>query len=162
MTTSSSRPGGTHLAGEGAPRSGRRDQGSAATELTIWTPLLILILLFVVSCGRLVQAQLRLSDAAHSASRAASLARDPVSASRAATAAVQAALPGGGATCTHADVSVDTSTFVPGGSVTVRVTCSVKLGDLTPLSLPAGTGTQSTSFTSVIDTFRGVSPAGSS
>jgi Flp pilus assembly protein TadG len=89
MTTSSSRPGGTHLAGERAPRRGRRDQGSAATELTIWTPLLILILLFVVSCGRLVQAQLRLSDAAHSAARAASLARDPASASRAATAAVQ-------------------------------------------------------------------------
>ena len=132
-----------------------RDRGSAAVELTLLTPLLILILLFVVSCGRLVQAQLRLSDAAHSAARAASLARDPASATRAATAVVHAALPGGGATCEQADVAVNTGAFVPGGTVTVTVTCSVEFGDLTGLNLPAGDRTQSTSFTSVIDTYRG-------
>jgi len=162
VTTTTRRTCETHQVGERPIRRGRRDQGSAAVELTILTPVLILILLFVVSCGRLVQAQLRLSDAAHSAARAASLARDPASASQAATAVVRAALPGGGATCTRADVLVDTSTFVPGGSVTVTVTCSVELGDLTPLRLPVGAGTQSTSFTSAIDTFRGVTQEGTS
>lgn len=118
-------------------------------------PLLILMLLFVVACGRLAHAHLRIGDAAHSAARAASLARDPAAATRAATSAAHAALPIG-ASCTQADIAVDTSAFTPGGSVTVTVTCTVSLADLTSLSLPGGASTQSASFTSPIDTWRSI------
>jgi Flp pilus assembly protein TadG len=136
-------------------RSGRPERGSAAVELALLTPLLILLLLFVVACGRLVQTRLRLSDAAHAAARAASLARDPATATAAADATARAALTPAGTTCTALAVSTDTARFTRGGQVTVTLTCHTDLRDLTGLSLP-GASTQQVSSTSPIDVYRTV------
>jgi Flp pilus assembly protein TadG len=129
-------------------------------EVTLMAPLLVLLLLFVVACGRLVQARLRLDDAAHQGARAASLARDPATATTAATATVRAALAPGGATCADVGVAVDVGAFRPGGAVTVTVTCHVAVADLTGLHLPGTAGTETASFTSPVDQFRGVTSAG--
>jgi Flp pilus assembly protein TadG len=142
-----------------ATRNRRAERGSAAVEMVLITPLLILFLLFVLFCGRLAHARLRLEDAAHQAARAASLARDPSTASVAASAAAGSALPGVGASCSTHSVNVNTSAFRPGGAVTVTVSCTIEVSDLSGLHLP-GRITQTASSTSVVDTFRGVDGAG--
>ena len=56
----------------------RRDEsGSVTAELVLLTPLLILLLLFVVALGRLAGARLEVDGAAAQAARAASIAREP-------------------------------------------------------------------------------------
>ncbi|MEU8352452.1 TadE/TadG family type IV pilus assembly protein [Streptomyces sp. NPDC048845] len=55
-----------------SPRTRKdRQRGSAAVELVLVTPLLVLLLLVVVALGLLVDARLVVTDAAHQAARAA-------------------------------------------------------------------------------------------
>jgi Flp pilus assembly protein TadG len=132
----------------------RRDEaGSVATELVLLTPLLILMLLFVVALGRTVSARLDVDGAAAQAARAASIARDPSTATAMAQETATTALGSDGVTCGHLTVTTDTAQFAPGGQVAVTVTCSVGLSDLTGLRLPASESVSSTA-TSVIDVYR--------
>ncbi|MEV6444745.1 TadE/TadG family type IV pilus assembly protein [Amycolatopsis sp. NPDC051716] len=133
----------------------RRDErGSAAAELTLLTPLLILLLLFVVLCGRLADTKLRINDVAHQAARAATLARTPSQATANAQTTASAALASAGITCQSLTVSTDTQGLKPGSTVTVTVSCSVGLGDLTMLGVP-GSRTFESSFSSPVDVWRG-------
>lgn len=135
----------------------RRDErGSAAAELTLLTPLLIVLLLFVVFCGRLADTKLRINDVAHQAARAATLARSPSQATSNAQATASAALASAGITCQSLSVSTDTQGLKPGSTVTVTVSCSVGLGDLTSLGVP-GSRTFESSFSSPVDVWRGTS-----
>ena len=119
-------------------RPRRRDErGSATVELVILAPLLVLLLLFVVALGRLAGSRIDVGAAAAQAARAASIARSPQAASASARQTAASALASQHVTCVNLDVSVDTSDFVPGGSVAVSVSCSVALSDLTGLNLPA-------------------------
>ncbi|MGY6655371.1 TadE/TadG family type IV pilus assembly protein [Amycolatopsis sp. TRM77291] len=133
----------------------RRDErGSAAAELTLLTPLLILLLLFVVLCGRLADTKLRINDVAHQAARAATLARTPSQATANAQATASAALASAGITCQSLSISTDTQGLKPGSTVTVTVSCSVGLGDLTMLGVPGSRRFES-SFSSPVDVWRG-------
>lgn len=132
------------------------EAGSVATELVILTPLLLVLLLFVVALGRLTSARLNLDGAAAQASRAASLARDPGTATEAAQQTATAALGSDGVTCSNLNVDTDTANFVSGGWVTVTVTCTVGLADLVGLRMPASQTMSSTS-SSVVDTYRSTS-----
>jgi Flp pilus assembly protein TadG len=134
-------------------RADSRDRGSAAAELVLITPVLILMLLLAVAAGRLVQARLEVDSAARQAARAASLARDPATAAADAVSTAQAALAGQDITCRPLNVSPDTSNFVPGGQVSVQVSCTVHLSDLSLLHLP-GTRTLTSTFASPIDIYR--------
>jgi Flp pilus assembly protein TadG len=129
------------------------ERGSATVELVILTPLLILLLLFVVSLGRLAGARIDVGGAAAQAARAASIARSPAAASSFAQQTATSALASQHITCAHLDVSVDTSDFVPGGSVAVTVSCAVQLSDLTGLDLPV-TETIANRSVEPIDTYR--------
>jgi Flp pilus assembly protein TadG len=141
-----------------APRRARSpDSGSAAAELVLITPLLIVIMLLIVAAGRLVDSRLQVDSAAMQAARAASLARDPVTAAAQATATARAALASEHITCDPLTVSPDTSDFRPGGQVTVQVTCTVSLAGLALLHLP-GSQSLSARFTSPVDTYRGTGP----
>ena len=87
----------TAVARPARPRALRpesRERGSAAAELVLVTPFLILLLLFAVAAGRLVQARLDVDSAAQQAARAASLARTPAAASAQAIQVARAALAG--------------------------------------------------------------------
>jgi Flp pilus assembly protein TadG len=137
-----------------ARRPESRERGSAAAELVLVTPFLFLLLLFAVAAGRLVQARLDVDSAAQQAARAASLARTPQAASAQATQVAQAALAGQSVSCDPAVITPDTGDFVPGGEVTVHVTCTVRLSDLSLLHVP-GTETITSTFTAPIDTYRG-------
>jgi Flp pilus assembly protein TadG len=133
------------------------DDGSAAAELVLITPLLILILMLIVAAGRLTDARLQVDSAAMQAARAASLARDPATAASQANATAQAALASEHVTCDPLNVTPDMAAFRPGGQVSVQVTCTVSLAGLTLLHLP-GSQTLTASFTSPIDVYRGAGP----
>ncbi|MDX8143286.1 TadE/TadG family type IV pilus assembly protein [Lentzea sp. BCCO 10_0061] len=133
----------------------RRDvRGSAAVELTLVAPLLTLLLLLVVLCGRLAETKLRINDVAHQAARAATLARTSSQAVANAEATANAALASAGISCQALSVSTDVNGFKPGSTVTVTVSCSVGLSDLTALGVP-GTRTFHSSFSSLVDVWRG-------
>jgi Flp pilus assembly protein TadG len=125
-------------------------------ELTVVVPLLVMLLLFVVLCGRLVSAQLDLDAAAHGAARAASIARTPAAANAAARRTALDTLVARGVTCRQPRITVDTGGLRPGGVVTVTVACTVPLSDLTLLAVP-GSRTESSTATSPIDRWRSVS-----
>lgn len=133
-----------------------QESGSVALELVLLTPLLLLMLLFVVALGRTVSARLEVDGAAAQAARAASIARDPTTAAAMATQAATTALGSDGVTCGNLTVSTDTADFAPGGQVEVTVTCHVHLADLVGLRLPS-TETLSSTASSVIDTYRATS-----
>jgi Flp pilus assembly protein TadG len=112
-----------------------------------------LMLLFVVALGRTVSARMEVDGAAAQAARAASIARDPATASAMAQQAATTALGSDGVTCGNLTVSTDTTDFAPGGQIQVTVTCHVDLADLVGLRLPASQSISSTA-TSVIDVYR--------
>lgn len=126
--------------------------GGAATELVLATPLIVVLLLFVVFLGRITEASAELDGAAHSAARAASMARDPESAVLAAKQLANAALSGQQVTCNPLAVGVDTSQFWPGGEVAVTISCTVSFADLGPLHVPSSE-TLSTHFVEPIDRY---------
>ncbi|MBL7489713.1 pilus assembly protein [Frankia sp. AgB1.9] len=149
------RPPG-HLRPGGA-RRGRpgRERGSAAVELALLAPLLVLLALAVLAAGRQTEARMQVNDAAAAAARAATIARTPTDAVSAARDAVAGMTTGDTAGCQTPTVSLDVSDFVPGGTVTATVQCTVRLGDLTGLGLP-GSVTLTASASEVLDKYRAV------
>jgi Flp pilus assembly protein TadG len=161
--------------GAGARPARRHDEaGSAAVELTLLTPLLIVLLLFVVAAGRITSARLTVQDAARHAARALTLAADPragLAPARAAAVAAASGLPCQDLTVALTDpgtrpdgagapggMNTPGDMNAPGGAaqalaVTVQVTCTVHLGDLTGLQLPARTTITATA-TSPRDRYR--------
>ena len=133
-----------------------RERGSATTELVLLTPVLIIVLLFVVALGRVASAHQEVDAAARDAARAATNARSAQSARIDGTDAARTSLVAGGVTCRTLTVDVDTTDFRPGGLVTATVACTLELGDLAGLRLPANR-TMTSSFTAPVDEFRGVS-----
>jgi Flp pilus assembly protein TadG len=138
----------------GRTRSRNSDQGSAAVELVLLTPLLVLMMLLAVALGRLVETRPQTDSAARQAARAASLAGDPATAAAEATATARAALTSENITCSGMSVTTDTAAFRPGGQVTVQVSCTVSLSGLALLHLP-GSRTLTSRFSSPIDLYRG-------
>jgi Flp pilus assembly protein TadG len=134
----------------------RGDNGSAAVELTLVTPLLIVLLLFVVAAGRVTSARITVQDAAAAAARAVTL--DPAGSAlggaswtgtageeraRAAAATATSDLPCRNLTVTVTNPGDPTVASTPASPslrlVSLRVACTVDLGDLTGLGLPATT-----------------------
>lgn len=138
-------------------RRGRGESGSASVELVLLTPVLLVLLLFVVAGGRLVSTRGQVDAAARDAARAGTLARSPGDARRDALAAAKTRLDTGRAGCRTLTVDVDTSAFREGGRVATTVTCAVDLGDLTLLGIP---GTRMVRAVAVepVDTFKGIRP----
>lgn len=135
----------------------RPDKGSSTAEAALVTPLLVMVLLFVVLCGRLVSAQMDLDAAASAAARAASIARSDGAARAEADRTARETLAARGVTCQNASVTVNTGGLRPGGAVTVTVSCVVPLADLVLLGVPGSRTVQATA-TSPVDTWRGKSP----
>ncbi|MFE6287862.1 TadE/TadG family type IV pilus assembly protein [Streptomyces sp. NPDC057877] len=129
------------------------ERGSAAVELVLVMPLLVLVLLVVVAFGLLADARLVVADAAHQAARAASLARTEKDAHTQSQRAAATALREAGASCTNAQVRLTTGHLTPGATVTAKVSCTADLGSLTHTGLPGHMTLADTAF-SVVDTYR--------
>ncbi|HJV14988.1 MAG TPA: TadE/TadG family type IV pilus assembly protein [Propionibacteriaceae bacterium] len=136
-----------------------RDQrGAVAVELTLLVPALLLVVGLLVAGGRLWFARTTVNEAAHTAARAASLARSAGEASTAGRAAGSQSLTTAGLRCRSTSVSINTAAFgVPAGTpstVTSTVSCIVDFSDV---FLPGWPG--STELTgrgsAALDTYRG-------
>jgi Flp pilus assembly protein TadG len=125
--------------------------------MAILTPLLIMLLLLVVLCGRLASAQIDVDAAASSGARSGSLARSQAAAVAGAQRTARESLASRGVTCQSTDVQVNTGGLRPGGAVTVTVSCRVPLSDLVLLKVPGSRVVQS-SATSPIDQWIGRAP----
>lgn len=131
-----------------------------AAEVTLVTPFLIMLLVFIaVVIHRGVDARLRLDDAAHEAARAASIERTTPTAIEAAQSTAASALSSAGVTCQSLSVDTTTGGMQPGGTVSVTVSCTVNFSDALILGVP---GQKQLSATAVepIDTWRSVAGTG--
>lgn len=128
------------------------DRGSAAVEMVLLTPLLVMLLLFVVHVGRAGAGVDAVRHAADQGARAASLVSEPRMRA-VAESAVVADLARSERSC--ARISVSTDRFSTGNTqwVTVRVSCSTSSLGLGLLGV--GSTALSASSTEVIDRFRG-------
>lgn len=138
--------------------SRRRDQrGSAAVELTLAVPALMIILALLVAGGRLWFARTSVSDAAYSAARSGSLARTAGEARSDGQAAADRSLATTGLRCASRTVDVDAGGFgVPVGTpatVETVITCVVPFADLTLPGMP-GSITLRADGSSALDTYR--------
>ena len=129
------------------------DDGLAALELALFTPLFIAMLLLIVGLGRASHGRQLLDQSGAAAARAASLDN---TAPRAVSDARQAAadtLGQAGMSCNHLQVDVDTTAFRPGGQINVTVHCTVELSRLALAGLP-GSVTLASSSRSPLETYR--------
>ena len=134
----------------------RTSRGAATVELVLLTPVLIVMLLFVVALGRLASTRQDVDAAARDAARAAANARSATTAQADGDTAARNSLDTGRVGCRELTVTIDTDNFRAGGTVVARVTCTVDLGDLTGLRVPATRAITAT-FTSPIDQYRATS-----
>ena len=137
----------------------RDESGSVAAEVAIAVPVLVALVVFAgVLVYRGVDARLRLNDVAHEAARAASLTRTPAAAQAAAQQTATASLSAAGVGCTDPSVAADTSDFLPGGIVTVIVSCRLDLSDAAALLAVGGKRTLTATASSPLDVYRSVTP----
>ena len=133
------------------------ERGSAAIELVLLVPALMLLLMFAVAGGRVAIAHGSVQQAAADAARAASIARTAGTTQTTAVAAARATLANQGLTCASMTVTLDTSGFAtPVGTpanVAATVSCTVELSELALPGLP--NRVVSATVTSPLDVFRG-------
>lgn len=130
------------------------DRGSAAAEVTLVAPVLVMLLVFVaIVIHRGVDARLRIDDAAHQAARAASIQRTTGGAIQAAQSTASSALSAAGVSCVSLNVDTTTGGLQPGGMVSVSLSCTVNFSDALLLGVP---GRKRLSATAIepIDTWR--------
>jgi Flp pilus assembly protein TadG len=137
----------------------RAQRGSATVELVLAVPVLLLMLWFLVYCGRQADTRLRIQDAAHQAARAATLDRTAPTGAADARSTAATVLSDAGVTCRSLTVTT-TGTLAPGSTVTVAVTCAVDLHDLALLQVPGSTRLTAR-FAAPVDLYRSA-PGGAS
>jgi Flp pilus assembly protein TadG len=129
-------------------------------ELALVAPALLALLGLTVLAGRVVLAGGTVEQAAAAGARAASLARSPDAATAAAEAAVRRSVGEQHLQCVGVTVEVESSAFSVAlgqpASVSVAVSCQVRLSDLTLAGLPGGR-TLSARAVSPLDPYRGKS-----
>ena len=129
------------------------ERGTAAIELVLIAPVLMVILLFVVGLGRMAHARQQLESVAADSARAASLERNTHQSAAAARAAAQQSLGQAGVSCTGLHVDVDLASYERGGQVRVTVSCKTKLSDVALAGFP-GSRTFTATSTVPIETYR--------
>src|SRR5580700_5455152 len=131
-----------------------RDRGSAALELVVLAPVILMLIGVVIAAGRTSSAQSAIEAAARDAARQASIAPDYA----AAQASALAALNSDGLACNPLSVNVHAGAFLTTtagqpGLVWATVSCTVPLSDLWVPGLP-GSRTMTATFYSPLDEFR--------
>lgn len=114
----------------------RDERGTAAVELVLIVPVLIVAFLLVVGLGRMAHARQQVEGVAADAARAASLERNTSQSSQAARTIATEALRDRGLDCQSLDLRVDVSNYKPGGTVRVQLWCTASLGDVALSGLP--------------------------
>ena len=118
--------------------------------------MLLLVIVLMISLGRIDSAQGDVESAARAGVQAAVLQDSPSDAQAQALSAVASTLGTAGLTCPSPQVTTNTSDFTPGGSVSVTVTCVTSLADVSVPGVP-GTKTLSATSSAPVDPYRAVS-----
>lgn len=112
------------------------ERGSLSLELVILTPILVILMMFLVEVGRLVEAQGQVDGAARDAARAASIAQDYGLAQQNALQAADSDLTGSAACEAPPSVQFGGGTdLAPGGVVNIVIHCNVNLSYLSLLGI---------------------------
>jgi Flp pilus assembly protein TadG len=130
-----------------------RDAGTMSLELVLLTPILVAFMMLMVGLGRIVEAQSQVDGAARDAARAASVARDRVSARSDAERAAEATMSGHKWCQGGPRTDPDFRAWRQGGQVTVTVRCDIDLGGLSLIGLTASKTMVGTA-TAPLDTLR--------
>lgn len=136
-------------------RSIRSERGDAGPlELVILIPALLFLFGLVVAFGRTTVADTDVEHAARVGARAAASAQTSGGGSALANEVVLDSLRHAGMACVAGPSVAVTGSWTPGGQVTVTVSCTASLADVTRLGLP-GSRTLRATATEVIDRTRG-------
>lgn len=133
----------------------RTERGSAATELALLVPVVLLVVALMVAGARVWFARAAVTDAAQSAARAATLEHSAGAAQTSGHAIARTGLADVG--CATTTILVDTSGFAVAvgqpAQVTASLTCDVELADLFGLAMPGSITVEATG-SSALDTYR--------
>jgi hypothetical protein len=134
---------------------GQFETGSAAAEIVILTPLLVVLSLLFVIGGHLANDLQDVADAARASVESAVIASTASAAQAQAVAAADDELSHDGLQCTPYSMTADVGEFTPGGLVSVQLRCGVGLVTLGMPGLP-GSVTLSAHASAGIEPYREV------
>jgi Flp pilus assembly protein TadG len=118
------------------PGDGDNNGGSLTVELVVLTPVVLFFVLLAVALGRFEMVHEQVDGAARAAAEAASVVSSAPEAQPAAVSAATPIVANQAHACTQLRVETDTTSFVPGGSVRVLLSCDIDYSDLLLPGMP--------------------------
>lgn len=137
------------------PRRRRDQRGSLAVEMAMVAPGILLIFGLIFAYGRAAQVNGTLESGTRDAARSVTLARSYDDALQRANAVLLDAMKDSPQSCQDTLDLTIVGDYEPGEPVTVRARCTYQLSDLGLPGAP-GTLTAESSFTSMLDPYRGI------
>jgi hypothetical protein len=136
----------------------RSERGTAAVELALLAPVLLMLVAVVTAAGRVVETKSAVLSVAREAARAAAEAPNAAAAHDAAIATAQQVAEGLGLDPARLSIVEDPHGFSRGAPYEVSVSYQVSMADLPGLGLLPGSVTLGAEHAELIDTYRSRSP----
>lgn len=136
----------------------RSERGTAAVELALLAPVLLVLVAVVTAAGRMVATKSAVLSVAREAARAAAEAPNAAAAHDAAVATAQQVAEGLGLDPVRLSIVEDPHDFARGAPYEVSVSYQVSMADLPSLGLLPGSVTLGAEHAELIDTYRSRSP----
>jgi Flp pilus assembly protein TadG len=133
----------------------RGDRGTMALEMVILAPILLILFMFLLACGRYFQTSSLLENAARDGARSASQTRSLAAAQGQVDEAVTRTMDQAVKSCKDSASGTITTAFAAGSPLSVEVTCTINYRDLGLLGI-GGDTTITKKFSSSVDPYRGV------
>jgi Flp pilus assembly pilin Flp len=136
----------------------RSERGTAAVELALLAPVLVVLVAVVTAAGRMVETKSAVLSVAREAARAAAEAPNAAAAHDAAIATAQQVAEGLGLDPARLSIVEDPHSFARGAPYEVSVSYQVSMADLPGLGLLPGSVTLGAEHAELIDAYRSRSP----
>jgi Flp pilus assembly pilin Flp len=136
----------------------RNERGTAAVELALLAPVLLVLVAVVSAAGRVVETKSAVLSVAREAARAGAEAPNAAAASEVAIATAQQVAEGLGLDPSRLSIVQDPHGFSRGAPYEVSVSYQVSMADLPGLGLLPGSVTLGAEHAELIDTYRSRSP----
>jgi Flp pilus assembly pilin Flp len=136
----------------------RNERGTAAVELALLAPVLLVLVAVVSGAGRMVETKSAVLSVAREAARAAAEAPNAAAAHDVAIATAQQVAEGLGLDPARLSIVQDPHGFARGAPYEVSVSYQVSMADLPGLGLLPGSVTLGAEHAELIDTYRSRSP----
>ena len=133
----------------------RGERGTMALEMVILAPILLILFMFLLACGRYFQTSSLLENAARDGARSASQTRSLAAAQGQVDEAVTRTMDQAVKSCKDSAGGTITTAFAAGSPLSVEVTCTINYRDLGLLGI-GGDTTITKKFSSSVDPYRGV------